>query len=300
MLGAQLTQLLITTHINLEQLIGTVCKLRPPTTAAKSSAAATAAALSLPAVAGSNSTLAASSSSSSTTSSPTSSTTSSTTRTTNASSPAAAKERLPTWRRRRHLLTNQRHSIHPQRHRRHLLTRHRTRRDRAVTPLAITATSAAIKQWKDDLTTCHLDCVTPVTSDTLNNPPYKIPNGGGTAPIYSKTISMTARHMGGVTHYDAHNLFGMSQALATHAAVAAATGRRPFVLARSTFPGSGRHTAHWTGDNAADFDNLRWSVQGLLNSNLFGVPLVGEWLWLWLCVLWVVCVCRGGGQARVC
>jgi hypothetical protein len=138
------------------------------------------------------------------------------------------------------------------------------------------ASPAQISAWKDDLTSCRLDCTAPAAADALNNPPYKIENGGGTNPTYAKTLSMNALHANGnVTHYDAHNLYGMSQSLATAAAVQLATGARPFVLSRSTYPGSGRFVSHWTGDNAANWDNLRWSVQGLLNSNLWGIPMAG-------------------------
>lgn len=44
----------------------------------------------------------------------------------------------------------------------------------------------------------------------------------------------------------------------------------------STFLGSGAHAAHWTGDNAATWDDLRWSISGMLSSGLAGSPFVGE------------------------
>ncbi|KAK3754451.1 hypothetical protein QZH41_009234 [Actinostola sp. cb2023] len=52
-------------------------------------------------------------------------------------------------------------------------------------------------------------------------------------------------------------------------------GRRSVVISRSTFPNSGQHGGHWLGDNFATWDSFRYSVAGILNFNLFGVPLVG-------------------------
>ena len=51
--------------------------------------------------------------------------------------------------------------------------------------------------------------------------------------------------------------------------------RRPLVLTRSTFVGSSGWAAHWTGDNAATWDDLHWSVTGVLDAGLLGMPMVG-------------------------
>lgn len=75
---------------------------------------------------------------------------------------------------------------------------------------------------------------------------------------------------------DAHNAYALLQARATNQAFELfARGKRPFVLTRSGFAGIQRHAAVWTADSISTWDQLRLSVEMLLNLGLSGVPFVG-------------------------
>ena len=39
---------------------------------------------------------------------------------------------------------------------------------------------------------------------------------------------------------------------------------------------SGRYVGHWTGDNFATWDDLKWSVVSTLNNNIFGITFTGK------------------------
>eukprot|EP00246_Nothoceros_aenigmaticus_P004860 TRINITY_DN1657_c0_g1_i1.p1 TRINITY_DN1657_c0_g1~~TRINITY_DN1657_c0_g1_i1.p1 ORF type:complete len:909 (+),score=151.26 TRINITY_DN1657_c0_g1_i1:150-2876(+) len=123
-------------------------------------------------------------------------------------------------------------------------------------------------------TTCCLICEDTKPS-RWDDPPYYINYGGDYRSLGNKTVATSALHYGGVLAYNAHNLYGLSEAIATERGLKAALGTRPFVLSRSTFVGAGKYTAHWTGDNGASFKDLAYSIVSTLNSGLFGVPMVG-------------------------
>ncbi|CAH1264817.1 MGAM [Branchiostoma lanceolatum] len=75
--------------------------------------------------------------------------------------------------------------------------------------------------------------------------------------------------------YDTHSLFGWAQSPPTFRAVQEASGKRAFVVSRSTFPGSGKYTSHWLGDNWSQWSNLKNSIVGMMEFSLFGIPYTG-------------------------
>ena len=108
----------------------------------------------------------------------------------------------------------------------------------------------------------------------INHPPYVINNVNGDLAVHA--VSPNATHADGTVEYDVHNLFGHQILNATyHALLAAIPGKRPFIIGRSTFAGSGRYAGHWGGDNYSKWGSMYFSIPQMLCFSLFGIPMFG-------------------------
>uniref|UniRef100_D8PUM4 beta-glucosidase n=1 Tax=Schizophyllum commune (strain H4-8 / FGSC 9210) TaxID=578458 RepID=D8PUM4_SCHCM len=119
----------------------------------------------------------------------------------------------------------------------------------------------------------------------IMDPPYDIDNVYGELSAKTADVSckaddaeqMDIKHRNGLFEYDTHNLFGLSMSKITRQALLnRRPGLRPFVLSRSTFASTGRHVAHWLGDNESNWDQYRNSIANILAmAAVYQVPMVG-------------------------
>ena len=81
---------------------------------------------------------------------------------------------------------------------------------------------------------------------------------------------------GRASHASYHNQYASGMAQATRDGFQQAyPDRRPFVLTRSAFLGTGRHAAVWTGDNCSNYYHLAKCIEVSLNLALCGIPFNG-------------------------
>jgi alpha 1,3-glucosidase len=92
------------------------------------------------------------------------------------------------------------------------------------------------------------------------------------------TFHKDALHLNGFEHRDVHNIYGQNLVKATFMGHLQRSGgeRRPFVLTRSTYAGSQRYGAVWTGDNTADWSHLKISVALCLSMSVTGMSFCGS------------------------
>jgi alpha-glucosidase len=124
----------------------------------------------------------------------------------------------------------------------------------------------------------------------LFTPKYKISNHRGELSDF--TIFTNISNFDGTVQYDTHNFYGSMMARATRNALAVRNPKkRPFVLSRSTFAGTGNHAAHWFGDNYSSWDDYRFSISQMLAfAAMHQMPMVGN----------DICGFNGNAQEKMC
>ncbi|XP_070581150.1 lysosomal alpha-glucosidase-like [Ptychodera flava] len=108
--------------------------------------------------------------------------------------------------------------------------------------------------------------------NNYENPPY-VPDVLDDK-LSAKTICASSKQYWSM-HYNVHNLYGLSEMIASHDALVSLRGTRPFVISRSTFPSAGKYGGHWLGDNDSQWKDMYYSIPGILNFNMYGIPMVG-------------------------
>lgn len=139
---------------------------------------------------------------------------------------------------------------------------------------AIASHSSAYPTSTSSTTVSYLRTTPTAGVREVNYPPYVINNVQG--PLGRSAMSPNATHADGILEYDMHNFWGHSSLKATYAALSAVfPGKRPFVIGRSTFSGSGSYAGHWGGDNWSKWPSMAFAIPHALQMSLLGIPMFG-------------------------
>lgn len=120
--------------------------------------------------------------------------------------------------------------------------------------------------------------------DPNKNKYYNIPYkpGNGRIKLEQKGISINALMYGKGNQYIEDNtvynykpLNPYYQIRMTNRYIKKNFMRRPFILSRANFIGMGKYANHWLGDNLSTYEQMRLSIPGVFNYQMFGFNLVG-------------------------
>ncbi|KAI0004052.1 glycoside hydrolase family 31 protein [Xylariaceae sp. FL0662B] len=144
----------------------------------------------------------------------------------------------------------------------------------AASASAALSSQTAAATSETSTTTSYLRTTPTPGVRNINYPPYTINNWHGDLAVHA--VSPNATHHGGTLEYDFHNLYGHQILNATyHALLNVFPEKRPFIIGRSQFAGSGKWAGHWGGDNYSLWAYMYFSIPQALSFSLFGIPMFG-------------------------
>ncbi|RDW81045.1 glycoside hydrolase family 31 protein [Aspergillus mulundensis] len=147
----------------------------------------------------------------------------------------------------------------------------------AVSASAASSSQAAATITETTTTTSpHLRTSPTPGVRNVNYPPYVINHVQRGHDLAVHAVSPNATHVDGYHEYDVHSLYGHMGIRATHQGLTRiAPEKRPFIIGRSTFAGSGKWAGHWGGDNYSRWSSMYFSISQALQFSLFGIPMFG-------------------------
>jgi alpha-glucosidase len=151
-----------------------------------------------------------------------------------------------------------------------------TNKTEAAAAVSASSSQAAAAATGGSSSTSYLRTTPTPGVRNVNYPPYVINHDQAGHDLSVHAVSPNATHSDGVQEYDVHNLFGHQILNATyHGLLKVDEKKRPFIIGRSTFAGSGKWAGHWGGDNASKWAYMFFSIPQALSFSLFGIPMFG-------------------------
>lgn len=145
-----------------------------------------------------------------------------------------------------------------------------------VSSLSAKATATVVSNTSSSSTSAEYVNTLAPGKGNINYPPYVLNHAQGNHDLATHAVSPNATHGDGSVEYDVHNLYGYLQTNATfHAILDTIPDKRPFIISRSTFSGSGSKAGHWGGDNESKFAYAYFLIAQALTLGLSGIPFFG-------------------------
>lgn len=139
-------------------------------------------------------------------------------------------------------------------------------------------TAAIASNQTTSSTTSYLRTAPTPGIRNINYPPYVLNHIQPGHDLAVHAVSPNATHFDGHQEYDIHNLYGHLEVKETYDALLTTSIRpqkRPFIISRSTFAGSGKWAGHWGGDNFSEWIYMYFTIPQALSFSLFGIPMFG-------------------------